>query len=958
MGLSKLSRRRSCAIFCTFTFIMSAAFVLIGLSIWEAAFANHATPDSVITFDLGCIRDGLSSRDENLDLLVACEIRNRGHGHRLDKAMTKALVAKLMTRPMQQMQRVPTISKGTLSFGDAVTAEKPNQLLRHIAVNREVHANVPQHNSLKIGVVCLVAIVVIAAALFMGDNTGFLSPISVFLFSVVDRFFAKKPAESVGDVEIEDGTLQDYSASGSHLDFRSRHGQCIPVMEMAVEADDRVKAVEEALEKEKEESARNANAPLENMPLRLDGPSVYPLAGIVGQEAIKTALLLCGVNPKVGGLIISGGRGTAKSVMARALHTLMPPIDVVKGSAYNIDPSGERPELDTFLAEELAESGKSVKDLETEVIPAPLVQLPVDVLEDRLFGSVDIEKSLKTGKTTFEPGLLANAHRGVLYIDDMNLLDDSITNLLLEAIGNGWVNVEREGLSVRYPCKPLLIATYNPEESDLRDHLADRFGMVLAADAEEMTQEDRLEAVSRAIEFSANPPVFISKYEEETDQMKTNIVFAREYIKGIKLAKEQIKYLCESATRAGCQGHRAEIFASQVARAAAALNGEDRVSADDLKLAVKMCIIPRGTEIYAPPEDEMMEEPPMPPPPPPQQNQEEEQEEEQQEQEEPEEAEEDQVDAAPEIPEEFMIDAEGVAMDPDVLKFASKARTGRSGSRGMVESFERGRYIKPMIPKGKIKKIAIDATLRTAAPYQKGRRERALENNDVLKTVYLKNSDVRVKKMQRKSGSLVIFVVDASGSMALNRMNVAKGAAIDLLVSAYQNRDKVCVISFQGEFAEVVLPPTKSTEQAKSRLEKLPCGGGSPFAHGLNLAMMTGLQAQKSGDVGEILVICISDGRANVPLDVSLQEKEKEDPTLPDKKGLMEELLETAGVLGQLPNFKFLMLDTENKFVSTGAAKEIAAAANGRYHYIPKASQGAVSVVAGEALADMRSARN
>ena len=303
-----------------------------------------------------------------------------------------------------------------------------------------------------------------------------------------------------------------------------------------------------------------------------------------------------------------------------------------------------------------------------------------------------------------------------------------------------------------------------------------------------------------------------------------------------------------------------------------------------------------------------------------------------------------------------MFDVEGVALDPDVMKFANKAKSGRSGSRGMIFSDERGRYIKPVMPKGKVRKLAVDATMRTAAPYQKKRRERKAEKTgeDQTGRVFIEPSDVRQKKMARKAGSLVIFVVDASGSMALNRMNAAKGAAINLLAEAYQSRDKICLITFQGEFAQVVLPPTRSISMAKNRLERMPCGGGSPLAHALNQAALVGMNAQKSGDVGEVLVVCISDGRANVPLCVSVGEGEADPETPMDKKELKEEVLQTAKMLGMQSGFKLLMLDTENKFVSTGVAKEIAAAAQGKYHYVPKASEKAVASVASQAISELR----
>merc|ERR1719502_702666 len=615
------------------------------------------------------------------------------------------------------------------------------------------------------------------------------------------------------------------------------------------------------------------------------GPAVYPLAAVVGQEAIKTAMLLCGVNPSIGGVVISGSRGTAKSVMARAIHKLMPPIEIVKGSDFNVDAASG--EFDSFLLKKIKAGEVVPSELETEVIPTPFVQIPLDVLEDRLLGAVDVEKSVTTGQTVFEPGLLAKAHRGVLYVDDINLIDESISNLLLEALSTGWVTLEREGMSVRYPCRPLLIATFNPEEAELRNHLMDRIGVSLSADAVPLTEEERLEAVQRALRFGSNPPALIEEFEEVSDGMRTSIIFAREYLNGLRPTKEQVKYLCEEAIRAGVQGNRGELFAIEVARASAALNGNDRIESDDLQMGVRLCIAPRGTSIAAPPDDDMMQAPP--PPPPPQMNEEEEEPEkkepEKEQEEEPQEEQEEQV---PQVPETFMFDAEGVALDPEVMKFTNNANAGKSGSGGMIFSEERGRYIKPILPKGRVRKLAVDATMRTAAPYQRKRRERADEalargEKVKVKGVYIEGSDVRAKKMARKAGSLVVFVVDASGSMALNRMNAAKGAAINLLSEAYQSRDKICLVTFQGDFAQVLLPPTRSIAMAKNRLERMPCGGGTPLAHALNQAAQIGMTAQKTGDVGEVLVVCIGDGRANVPLAVSVGENDPENDEPMDK---------------------------------------------------------------------------
>jgi len=241
----------------------------------------------------------------------------------------------------------------------------------------------------------------------------------------------------------------------------------------------------------------------------------------------------------MGGVVISGRKGTCKSVMARALHRLLPPIEVLKGSQFNVDPTQTK-DVDDFLRAELTRpDAVPMEERDTEIIEAPFVQVPLNVMEDRLLGSVDIEKSVQTGKTVFQPGLLAKAHRGVLYIDDINLLDTELANILLNVVNDGWVNVEREGVSVRYPCRPLLIATFNPEEGDLRDHLLDRIAVSLSADAQVMTIEDRVGASDAVLSFSgsgkgkqgtAEAETALKDAEENEDDLKTAIIFAREYV--------------------------------------------------------------------------------------------------------------------------------------------------------------------------------------------------------------------------------------------------------------------------------------------------------------------------------------------------------------------------------------------------------------------------------------------
>ncbi|MFP4347950.1 MAG: putative cobaltochelatase [Desulfococcaceae bacterium] len=653
----------------------------------------------------------------------------------------------------------------------------------------------------------------------------------------------------------------------------------------------------------------------------------FPFTAIVGQERLKRALILNAVNPTIGGVLVRGEKGTAKSTAVRGLAALLPEIRTVRGCPFSCDP--DRPD-------ERCDYCRSIGDgLQLLNRRTPVVTLPLNATEDRVAGGIDFDRAVKTGIRTVSPGLLARAHRGILYVDEVNLLDDHIVDLILDAAASGLNRVEREGVSFSHPSRFILVGTMNPEEGELRPQLLDRFGLCVEV-ASESDPERRAELMARREAFDADPEEFIRRWRAETEAAAQQILSAREALPGTTLAPGHRSLISEISTEHHVAGHRADLIMERTARALAALDGRRETVVTDIQEAAALALPHRRREVSPPPP------PPEPEPPrdqPPETDADEPQatpEDGHPQSERPPDA-----DRGPDGPPKDRDASGDTGPDPEpsdshrpdevrdrifelgdtfkVKPFASpKDRVFRRGSgrRSRTRTGRKqGRYVKSAAPRnGRSGDVALDATLRAAAPYQLHRKNGRRNGLAVV----LRSEDIREKIREKRVGNFLLFLVDASGSMgARGRMAASKGAILSLLLDAYQKRDRVAMVSFRKDEAVVNLPPTASIELAASLLREMPVGGRTPLSAGLAKSHEVLRNCLLRDPAARPIVILVTDGRSNVAL---------------GEKSPLEEAFALAERLSADARVRFIVVDTESRgLVRFGLAQKLAGAMNADY---------------------------
>ncbi|HLF83324.1 MAG TPA: magnesium chelatase ATPase subunit D [Blastocatellia bacterium] len=628
----------------------------------------------------------------------------------------------------------------------------------------------------------------------------------------------------------------------------------------------------------------------------------YPFVAVVGHRAAKQALLLLAIEPGLRGALIASSSGSAESTLARALGALLPRA------------AGDR----------VRSAADSARDFEAG---SALVELPLNITEDRLLGGLDLERTIATGKREISTGLLARANGRVLYANDINLLDSGVAVHVAHALDSQHAHVEREGMSEIHDADFILVGIFKSDEGELNSLLRDRVGLIVDSPVD-CSADDRAEIIDRAFRFDRDPFIFADDFAFETAQLKRNIEDARARLPRVRVSKDQVRQISQIALRLGVEGNRADVFALKAARANAALAGRDGVTEDDVITAIQLVLAPRATTL-APPREETEEQ------------NESSQQDDVEENSRPE-VEDGIRDSVPGAIEDMIVQAMDGRVPKDLLSPAHRTpRPSRAGKRFKASTSTRGRYIRSAINRTRDSRIAIDATLRAAAPFQSFRRVRSELNRkqssdgealkEAAKTpqtrrVKIEPSDLRFKEFKHRSGILFIFAVDASGSMALNRMAQAKGALTRLLQQAYVHRDKVALISFRGERADVLLAPTRSVELAKRLVDALPAGGGTPLSAGVAKAIELARISRLRG-TSQTMLVLFTDGRANVGLG---------DGHARGTRSTIGEELEQLGALLGSEEISSVVVDTKSRFVSSGEGEALARMLGARYFYLPR----------------------
>ena len=623
--------------------------------------------------------------------------------------------------------------------------------------------------------------------------------------------------------------------------------------------------------------------------------NLFPFAAICGMEKAKEAILLTLVNPFAGGLLLSGEKGTGKSTLVRSAR---------------------------------------------ELVDAPWVEIPISITEDRLFGSIDTEEAIRSGHKKLLPGLIDEADQGIIYIDDVNLLRDDLLSAVLNIREAGSYRLERDGLSEERQTSFTVLAVMNPESGTLSASSLDRFGLFAEADPS-YDDETRLEIIRRVLDFEKDGLAFRAKWQEETDALKKKIRDARAALSLVEVSSAMIQLAAVYTLKAHVAGHRADIYLIEAARAKAALEGRKYVLPKDLEKAAEFVLphrMRKAEEQQAEPAEEMPQEHPEESNKP--QQEEEQQTPQDNEFSHPPEAQPPQMDTEdaddsnheqnednaqmsnPRGQSRERIDDADLHVNlPPMWIEPSKDRKPKKGSgkRSLtMTDLMQGRYVRAEIPKAKTSDIAFDATLRAAAPYQKARPSNGY-------AVVIRKDDLRSKIREKRTGNIFLFVVDASGSMgARERMKTVKGVIFKILLDAYQKRDRVGMVAFRKNQAEVLLPVTRSVDFAQKKLASMPTGGKTPLAKGLLKAedVLDMLYRQDANQ--DPVMILITDGRATSPLNKG---------TNP-----VTDALEEAKRIGRR-NIPVAVIDTESGFIKLGLAKKLAKAMGASYFQVDKISE-------------------